>query len=70
MNLAEWLKQPGNTQEKLGAMLTPPVTQGAIGHFMRKRVPAERVLQIERATEGAVTRYEMRPDLYPIEEAA
>lgn len=32
------------------------------------RVPAERVLAIERATGGAVTRTELRPDLYPLEE--
>lgn len=30
------------------------------------RVPAERVLQIERATGGRVTRHELRPDLYPL----
>ena len=29
------------------------------------RVPAERVLAIEKATGGAVTRHDMRPDLYP-----
>lgn len=34
------------------------------------RVPAERALAIERATKGAVTRYELRPDLYPRERAA
>jgi DNA-binding transcriptional regulator YdaS (Cro superfamily) len=31
------------------------------------RIPAERVLEIERATSGQVTRYELRPDLYPKE---
>ena len=31
----------------------------------RKRVPAERVLGIEDATGGEVTRHELRPDLYP-----
>lgn len=30
-------------------------------------VPAELVLPIERAVSGAVTRYELRPDLYPVE---
>lgn len=30
-------------------------------------VPAELVLPIERAVGGAVTRYELRPDLYPVE---
>lgn len=34
------------------------------------RVPAERVLAIENATEGAITRHELRPDLYPVEQAA
>lgn len=33
-------------------------------------VPAKRVLDIERATNGEVTRNELRPDLYPIEQAA
>ena len=32
------------------------------------RVPAERVLAIERATSGAITRMELRPDLYLLEE--
>lgn len=31
----------------------------------RRRVPAERVLSIELATNGEVTRHELRPDLYP-----
>lgn len=34
-----------------------------------KEVPAEAVIPIERATEGKVTRHELRPDLYPAEEA-
>lgn len=32
-------------------------------------VPAERVIAVERATEGSVKRYELRPDLYPPENA-
>jgi DNA-binding transcriptional regulator YdaS (Cro superfamily) len=34
------------------------------------RVKAEHVLPIERITKGAVTRHELRPDLYPLEETA
>lgn len=34
------------------------------------RVPAERVLDIERLTDGRALRHRMRPDLYPQEEAA
>ena len=34
------------------------------------RVPAEQAVPIERATNGAVTRRELRPDLYPPEPVA
>lgn len=34
-----------------------------------QQVPAEFVLPIERATDGQVTRHELRPDLYPVEGA-
>lgn len=34
------------------------------------KVPAERVLQIEAATDRKITRHELRPDLYPAESAA
>jgi len=34
------------------------------------RVPAERVLAIENATDGVISRHELRPDLYPVEQAA
>ncbi len=38
----------------------------------RRRVPVERAIQIERATNGRVTRYELRPDIFgePPEETA
>ena len=43
------------------------VTQGHVWYWLRKgkQVPAEHVLDIERATSGEVTRYELRPDIYP-----
>jgi len=50
---------------KLAALLD--IRQPSISGW--KRVPAERVLEIERATEGKVTRFQMRPDLYPAEAA-
>jgi DNA-binding transcriptional regulator YdaS (Cro superfamily) len=34
------------------------------------KVPAEQVIAIETATEGKVSRHELRPDLYPNEQAA
>jgi DNA-binding transcriptional regulator YdaS (Cro superfamily) len=40
----------------------------AVTHWKRRgRIPADRVLSIERLTNGQVTRHEMRPDLYPVE---
>lgn len=36
-------------------------------HKAKKRVPAEYVIPIERATGGRVSRHELRPDLYPEE---
>jgi DNA-binding transcriptional regulator YdaS (Cro superfamily) len=39
------------------------VTYQAVQKF-RRRVPAERVLQIEKTT--GVSRHELRPDIYPL----
>lgn len=36
----------------------------------RGRPPAERVLAIEEATGGQVTRHQLRPDIYPPEDRA
>lgn len=47
-----------------------------IANWRSRGVPAERVLELERATMDeltrlpAVTRHELRPDLYPMGEAA
>lgn len=48
------------------------VSQGLVSHWVtgRARIPAERVLTIEAATGGQVTRHELRPDLYPLEHSA
>lgn len=45
-----------------------PITTQAICDWLR--CPPLRVLQVERATGGRTTRYELRPDLYPAERAA
>ncbi len=42
----------------------------AVQRWIRSGCPAERVLCVEQATGGAVTRHELRPDLYPLEESA
>lgn len=40
------------------------VTRQAIMKWRRRRVPAERVASIEHATAGAVSREQLRPDLF------
>jgi DNA-binding transcriptional regulator YdaS (Cro superfamily) len=39
--------------------------QGHVGNWLaRGKVPAEVCVDIERATDGKVTRYELRPDVF------
>ncbi|WP_404830999.1 transcriptional regulator [Endozoicomonas euniceicola] len=53
------------SQEKLGQKLDPPVKQQSVsGWLERKRIPPERAIQVETATDGQVTRQELCPDLY------
>jgi len=43
-------------------------SQGTVSSWIaRGRLPAERVLPVEAATMGQVTRYDLRPDIYPRE---
>ncbi len=43
------------------------VRQQAVQFWLKLHLPAERVLQVERAANGIVTRHELRPDIYPAE---
>lgn len=45
-----------------------PITVQAISDWTR--CPPLRVLQVEKATSGRVSRHELRPDLYPREKVA
>ena len=50
---------PAALADKLG------VTRQAVENWIERGVvPAERLIEIERAVEGAVTRDKLRPDLY------
>lgn len=53
------------SQRKLG--LCCGVIQQCVAAWLKNGVPSRHVLSIEQATRGAVTRYELRPDLYPQE---
>lgn len=54
------------SQEKLAEKLG--ITQGAISHWFNKNIglvpPIDYVIEIEKATGGQVTRYELRPDFF------
>jgi DNA-binding transcriptional regulator YdaS (Cro superfamily) len=54
------------TLEELGARLG--VFKSTVMRWEKRRIPAERVLDIERVT--GVPRTQLRPDLYPTETAA
>jgi len=52
----------GNQAQFADAIGVSPM---AISHWIhRKQVPAKRALDIEQATQGAVPRWELRPDLW------
>lgn len=57
MHLSEHLKNTGQSQGGFGQTLSPPVTQGLVGQWLRgvTRITLHYALEIERATEGAVT---------------
>lgn len=39
-------------------------TPQVVVNWRKRGVPAERVLEVEAATGGAVTRFELRPDIF------
>ena len=44
------------------------IRQPAVAQWIASgRVPAERAIEVERMTQAQVTRYDLRPDLYPRE---
>ena len=64
MNIKTYFKKTSDTQERLAKRLN--ITQGAISQWISTRVPAERVIRVEEETNGLVSRYEMRPDIFGI----
>lgn len=46
------------------------VSPQVVSNWRSRGIPADRVLAVERASDGKVSRSELRPDLYPLESAA
>lgn len=73
MDLREWLKKPGNSQEALAERMG--CSQSLISQHLAflegksrddgaTRITAERCLCYENATNREVTRHDLRPDLF------
>jgi len=64
MNLKSFLDSGSKSQDDLASILG--VSQGMISHWVtgRNRLTAERAIQIEQATDGQVSRYALRPDIF------
>jgi DNA-binding transcriptional regulator YdaS (Cro superfamily) len=64
MDLSEYLSSKSQSQDEFAKQLG--VTQGLVWQWLsaRTRITAERALQIETETGGAVTRHELRPDIF------
>lgn len=52
------------SQSELARRIGGKVRTGHIYHWLRANVPAERCADIEAATNGKVTRYQLRPDVF------
>tara|TARA_R110000782_G_scaffold122048_2_gene213306 strand:+ start:570 stop:794 length:225 start_codon:yes stop_codon:yes gene_type:complete len=68
MNIRNYIystDEPRQTKIKMAKELD--VTEGAVTHWVngRKKPSAMHSLAIEKITKGTVTRYELRPDIYP-----
>ncbi len=64
MQLKQYLARKKITQADFAKQME--VSQGAVSQWLsgESRITAERALEIEAKTKGAVKRYELRPDLF------
>ncbi|WP_133719046.1 YdaS family helix-turn-helix protein [Methylocaldum gracile] len=58
------------SQVKLAQILGGNVKQQHISYWLRNGVSAERAIEIEKALSNKVRRSDLRPDLWPSDEAA
>lgn len=64
MNLKKYLTQEDLTQVEFAKRVG--VSPGAVWQWINGyKIAAENVLPVEKATDGKVTRHDLRPDLYP-----
>ncbi|MCP4464375.1 MAG: helix-turn-helix domain-containing protein [Planctomycetaceae bacterium] len=68
MNIQEYLKLGGISQTDFAKKVG--VTQSFVSQWLSgyRPVPATKVVAIEKATIGLISRYDLRPDVFPIED--
>jgi len=66
MNISTYLQQTKTTQQDFASQLG--ISQGLVSQWLLSRttVTADRAVQIEKITNGKVTRLELRPDLFSV----
>lgn len=67
MNALERAIKIVDGQSALARAIGEPIQQGHIWYWLREKdgqVPAEHCAAIERATDGKVSRHELRPDIF------
>ncbi len=64
MELKDYVAEYGQT----GAATRLGVSQGLVWQWLngKTRIPAERAIDIETKTSGAITRYDLRPDIFGV----
>jgi DNA-binding transcriptional regulator YdaS (Cro superfamily) len=65
MELADYLEKHDVSQKKFAGLVG--VTQSMVSQWINgvRPIAAEKVIPIEGATKGRVSRHELRPDIYP-----
>lgn len=64
MKLTDYLNKHGVTHKQLAGRI--PCSEGLVWQWIvgRQRITAERAIDIERATDGHVSRNDLRPDVF------
>lgn len=70
MKLSKYLSSQKVSQTELARRVG--VSQGMVWQWLNgvRQVSAEKVLTVEEATGGMVSRHEIRPDIYPLDPVA
>lgn len=68
--LQEWLAKPGNKVVDLATAIGVSKAHISLMAAGKRTITAETAIAIERETGGEITRQDLRPDLWPTDDAA